>query len=317
MIERIVGAGLTDSMKEEFRNSTVGERLYLERIKGKEREKTAEQIELITAAISVVNQIREDFGYEKVVIPIDHIHVMPADTDTMPEYINGGHHDVSGHILVRENQTQTQFLRILIHELIHKVSYQALQVINEDLYAYRTGAEVTSRKSLRRRHLVGLNEALTESLTQEYISKLHVFEHPLLVEESMKTKRILGNGTLEGLPQYVSSSDVYQLAQDEVSGETVAFFYSYPNYRHVVGHLITRIYEQHSHEFASREDVQKVFYDALFSGNLLEIGKLIDKTFGKGTFRRLSEITDDVQSTETFINSLSAHKEDDLIPHVK
>ena len=42
----------------------------------------------------------------------------------------------------------------------------------------------------------------------------------------------------------------------------------------------------------------------MFSGNLLTAGKIIEKTFGVGTFRRLGELGSDPEEQKEFIESL-------------
>jgi hypothetical protein len=42
----------------------------------------------------------------------------------------------------------------------------------------------------------------------------------------------------------------------------------------------------------------------MLGGNLLTIGKLIDRTFGKGTFRKIGESDSDPKKLREFIGSL-------------
>jgi hypothetical protein len=51
--------------------------------------------------------------------------------------------------------------------------------------------------------------------------------------------------------------------------------------------LVKEIYERNREHFTSTEEVFRVFAEAVLSGRLLELARLIDQTFGKGAFRKL------------------------------
>jgi hypothetical protein len=50
---------------------------------------------------------------------------------------------------------------------------------------------------------------------------------------------------------------------------------------------VKETYERNPGHFTSTEEVFKVFAEAVLSGRLLELARLIDQTFGKGAFRKL------------------------------
>ena len=49
------------------------------------------------------------------------------------------------------------------------------------------------------------------------------------------------------------------------------------------------LYEENKDKFDSYEDLFKLFSAAMFKGDLLPIARLIEDTFGKGTFRKIGE----------------------------
>ena len=50
--------------------------------------------------------------------------------------------------------------------------------------------------------------------------------------------------------------------------------------------LIGEIYVKNSESFSSEEDVFKMFAEAVMTGRLLKVARIIEKTFGKGSFRQ-------------------------------
>jgi hypothetical protein len=42
----------------------------------------------------------------------------------------------------------------------------------------------------------------------------------------------------------------------------------------------------------------------MMTGNILPVGRLIERTFGNGTLRRIGELDQDMQAQEEFVNSL-------------
>lgn len=65
----------------------------------------------------------------------------------------------------------------------------------------------------------------------------------------------------------------------------------YPKERLQFDELIDKIYEKNreDEDFKDREEVFNLFARATMSGRLLTLVRLIEKTFGKGAFRKLGE----------------------------
>ena len=49
------------------------------------------------------------------------------------------------------------------------------------------------------------------------------------------------------------------------------------------------VYEKNSEDYKSRDEIIDMFIRAQVTGNILPVARLIEKTFGKGYFRKLSE----------------------------
>lgn len=55
--------------------------------------------------------------------------------------------------------------------------------------------------------------------------------------------------------------------------------------------LIDDLYNKNAGSFASREEVFNLFARAVMTGRLLSVARLLEKTYGKGSFRELGEKT--------------------------
>ena len=55
--------------------------------------------------------------------------------------------------------------------------------------------------------------------------------------------------------------------------------------------LIAELYAAHQDQFASEEAIFELFAKAVFTGQLIEVGRLIKKTFGTMALRELGEET--------------------------
>ena len=54
--------------------------------------------------------------------------------------------------------------------------------------------------------------------------------------------------------------------------------------------MCAEIQKQFPDQYQSADDVFKVFLNAHFTGKLLPIGRLVEKTFGEGAFRALGNM---------------------------
>lgn len=78
------------------------------------------------------------------------------------------------------------------------------------------------------------------------------------------------------------------IKKDE-SGEYRFLTHSYHNERKKLNLLINNLFDKNKDDFETREQIFTLFANATINGNLLPIARLIEKTFGKGSFRALGE----------------------------
>jgi hypothetical protein len=65
--------------------------------------------------------------------------------------------------------------------------------------------------------------------------------------------------------------------------------YTYPESRRALNNLLAKLHGSNTDRFTSQEEVFPLFTRAYFTGKILPIERLVDRTFRKGTFRQLGE----------------------------
>lgn len=183
----------------------------------------------------------------------------------------------------------------LAHEFIHFNSFQSVthekRINGPDNFSWRRcGIEIKDSKNKQANYLGDLNEALTEELAMRFGRK-YFGQIPSLaqewsfmqeVEETFKDEFVK---EAPNLPYYQSGVDV-----GWVDREDYVHRHSYSRERKDLGRIIRIIFQRNPGEFQSEEEVFEKFARAYFSGKILEVARLIEKSFPiKGAFRRIAE----------------------------
>lgn len=66
-------------------------------------------------------------------------------------------------------------------------------------------------------------------------------------------------------------------------------YQSYPKERKVLRQIIEAVTRKDPDYEGKEDEVKALFYKAYFTGRMLDLGRVIEKTFGKGTFRLMAE----------------------------
>jgi hypothetical protein len=170
---------------------------------------------------------------------------------------------------------------LVTHELIHFNSFQSVTASHEvGILARqrRGGLSVLTKEGESYFRL--LNEAVVTELqirfAEEYFHRIPELEDEIKNLEELKRK----------LPRDQQSECAYLEQNGEVIG-----YYPYFEERKKLNALIDDIFQRNKGSFKSREDIFYMFAKAVMTGELLPIARLIEKTYGKGSFRKLGEET--------------------------
>ncbi|MBA3732983.1 hypothetical protein H0W91_01255 [Patescibacteria group bacterium] len=234
---------------------------------GVEIEKTPEDIEIIQFAIDSVNEVMKEYGREKdIELSMNHIHIVPVggtEIVTQGNSKKAAQASTRSSLIIDRDPSNIQFCLRAFHEILHLKSYVALQILpppeensQSSLKAYRKGFMVVSRDG-KERYFTDLEEGVIGMLTEKFFNEK--IKSEILFSEELKNKG--------EVPFEFSRQEEIQLLND----------------------LVDQIFEKNIDDFKSRDEILELFIRAQVNGNLLRVGKLIEKTFGKGSFREISE----------------------------
>ncbi|MDE2001453.1 MAG: hypothetical protein KGI60_02715 [Patescibacteria group bacterium] len=313
-IERVVGVPpegereIMKGMAETFDAQDI------EKLKTKEREKTKEELVVIDLANDATNALRREYGMDDFDVPAKNVHIIPRKKwpKEMAHEL-GSCLELDQAIIIREEtQSRIQFLTTAIHELLHFKSYTALRMTGgkEESGAvgigrYRNGLSTVSRDGAQV-YFTALNEAITQELSKRLLEEVLVREResPLFAEEIQNTetvvrryggvrtsdgRRLIPPGTLYAAPR--SSKPVEDISDYLSRGGSVdvkALTYSWQ--RRILVSLVKNIYQKHADQFKNESEVFDVFARAYMTGDLLPMGRLVEETYGKGSFKKLATL---------------------------
>lgn len=282
--ERVVGASDKQKRAEilgDFKDNF--EEKKLREIKEHEIPKTPEDIEVINLANEATNAIRRKYGFSVFDVPPENIVIVDEPYWDWGEGGERARFSSAGQIIATPYSGQNfHFAGIMFHEMLHFKSFGSLRVSKDGktIAQDRFGLEARTRKG--KMYFKNLNEAVIETLAKDFVTSLFRNKDPRFSKEIQELEQL--GIVLENL------------------GEGMNF--GYEQQREALNILVDKIFERNSGVFGSKEEVLGIFVESMFSSNLLAVGKLIDKTFGAGTFRKLGRLDNSPEKLSKFISSL-------------
>jgi len=230
-----------------------------------EVEKTEREKEIINFVIAEADRVLKELGRgNPAEISESYIHVLKENGTneyTKERFETGSHATKIGGILVDRQLSEVKFALVLFHELMHMKVYKALQLVQtedgNDLDTYRSGLAISDRTA-NNTYFRDFEEAIIGYLTQRFYNEV-----------------VMKNSLFEG---EVSESEERQEVSRMEELESL-------------NKLVDNLWEQNKDTYESRDEIFNLFVDAHVNGGLLKIGRLIEKTLGKGSFRKLAEET--------------------------
>ncbi len=220
-------------------------------------------------------------------------------------------------LLDYENRGKLAFLQSLVHEMLHVNSFLSFQKLSaqESERGYELTTETESgekgtislglrrqgfRIQLSRKKALGrefyfhnLDESVIAELTMRFDWEFFP-EIPQLEEECRRREEIVNaesrrsGRSAEGLKRKVANVETKRLESDYM---VTLQGYSRDKEREEFNTLVDDLYERNKSEFSSREEIFGLFAKAIMNGRLLPVARLVEKTFGKGSFREIGERT--------------------------
>lgn len=277
----------------------------------KEREKTKDELRIISFADDITDELAEHYGGSKLTIPAENIHIVPREEFGRNHSSDAYYNANLQAVIMVEHKSMSFFASEIIHEMIHFKSWGSFRASEKEqnFLQHRVGVQVLAVEELVASsssenpektfhyYFQALNEALTEELTKRLFH-----EHDVRIvspEENLQTKELFAR---YGENDEIVAGSIERKG-DLMSRHRVEF--SYKSERQMLNRMIDSLYERNQDTFANREEIFDLFARWMFSKSSSGIGKLVDTTFGPGTFRRLAQVPSrDIEKQEEFLVSL-------------
>jgi len=223
--------------------------------------KSARDLQIISVVLDSIAVYLRQYGRSKdIEIPPDHIHIL--EEDGVRRYTEDrfeiGTQSTTLARVVADRRDDISFAITLFHEIWHGKVYNAIQVKPDGtLGVYRGGLTINSRDG-ETMWLYIVNEALTGLMTKRFYREV-LSVHPVFADEVAK---------LTEPPDTTRMENVSSLND-----------------------LFDQIWKRNLARFEDVTGVVDLFIRADINGTLLPVARLLDNTFGRGSFWKFADDT--------------------------
>ncbi len=310
-IDKVVGSVSDDEkdqmsaiIEDRFRDHSSEKFLSSELLKY-EVEKTPEQLDMIRSVNELTNNFLESMSYPTMDIPPDNVHIISSEGWSNPE-TDGKFSPLIQGVAIKDNEIKTIIFDKLIHEFLHMKSYGAIQADQEGFMAeYRMGLAAFDRNG-EKLYLNNLSEGFIETLAKQLLSNCNDVALSEERDQFVAVKQKFSYATDEnGKPALDDDDIMYASAYRHPDGsfDLSIIEYPYQAERYAFQILTAKIFQVNEGKI-SQEEIFAAFADGVFTGNLLTLGKMIENSFGKGTFRKIAEAGEDIEKLLEIIGNL-------------
>ena len=329
-VERIVGVKDETESLEAMETHLMAVALAHERELLDEREKTPEEIAMISFAEKSVNALRQRNGLPPRALPPKRVKILNTHHIVLDDAFHEGKLEttlVAGNVPLSQIELVTESagkglerFSAIQHEFVHAGSYQALQLdSNGKLVHYRSGLDIQSRQpndsGKYTSFLAPLNEAIVEENARRILASIPENDSEVghLAQKRAEDYRAL-LALHQQYPESVPDPTFLKntLLSVEIRDGNLSIKYSnrYPEERRTMWSLFDTICERNPRAFPgkssgeAREELFQISTKATLDGNILPLGRIINDTFGKGTFRKLGHLQS-AEEVESYLGLLA------------
>ncbi len=264
-------------------------------LEANEKQKDPYEIEAIKGANKITNEFLAEFGCTEFDIPEQNVHIIPPNL-----FRELGSNPTTVALAMVEKQaialdsdaTRQPFVKLctILHEMTHLKGFLSFEMRVGESERFRRGGLTVFASPEKAKNgqsfeaFRGMDEGVVAEIEKRYTPRL-VRENPYLKgererqmsDESVALKEEIA--TREGL----DTSEIFLVNKEAKSYAT----FPYKPQRKALNYIVDALYEGNSEKFKSRDDAMKLFFKAHFDGNIVPIARLIEKAFGKGSFRTI------------------------------
>ena len=261
-------------------------------------------------ANELTNQFLRGLGLTPFDVLEQNIHILPGNL--YEEFDDPPHIAVTFQkeqsIIINAERAQDPLMRcsVILHEIVHLKNFLIIEASGEDWDTYRGGLQVSSTSKREKETgpytaFRGLNEAVVAEIEKRYLPDL-VEANPLLKEKYQLASALQPPLSKEELARWesIDPKEIIWVSKDR----TEAVHFAYSEQRKVLHFIIDQIYKDNQDRFSNREEVLRLFFASHFTGRLTELAKLVNGTFGDGSFRTLGFLDRDANSAHLVMNHL-------------
>lgn len=282
---------ISEYFKENFKNQGREDIFF-----GKfERGKTEDEKKMIVDILAKMSTFIEKYGGKPLNITPEHIHILDKEKideeekERLEKSKTGAVYLATKELIILfDSKDNLKNALHIVHELIHFNSFQSVQLTDAEEKEFdvrRIGFEIHTKSGDVL--FKDINEAITVELAKRFDAEYFAFMEAISDDVKLRNDiRKNANG---------KADDISIITKNETNkdGKTkfILEYYTYKEERKKLQEIIDQIYDKNYEEFNSKEEVFAVFAEASLSGKLLKIARLIEKTYGEGSFKRLGEAT--------------------------
>lgn len=305
-----------------------------EELKKLEYTKSKEELFLIDLANKKTNEWMQKAKITPYDVPEENLHIVPPDIykKINPDNKTNAAITIQNLKAVFFNaeycrKNNFYFSSAVFHELFHLKSCAVYEAWEKEIdtttgqketklqeQMFRSGLQVlsthkTDQKDLPHSHFKGLNEAVTSWAENEYCQEL--LQQPLFEKE----KEWLRSKEAEEIRKKIASKENYSNINDIVwvsNNGKDWWAKSYRQHQKVLEFIGQEIQKEFPNEYKSPEEAIEEFVKSNFNGHLRIIAKLVEKTFGKRSFRALASMDINASSANQTLEDLRKKRRDIL-----
>lgn len=210
------------------------------------------------------------------------------------------------------------------HEMLHLKSYFAVQVKEEEGLVerkdFRGGLSAHSsfkkdEQGEKHEHLRGLDEAVIVREEKKF-AKGALYDLPMFKEEKDWFNSLEADGKKNSLSRKygIPKESILWVSREDEGGFIHA---AYCGQAKTYEYVLSEIQKQFSQRYKDSDEVSLEFLKGFFTGKLLGVAKLVEKTFGKGSFRVLGSMGADDNSAINILEILKSLRRAELSRGIK
>lgn len=277
--------------------------------------KSEKELALINFANEETSRLMQEAGVKPYDVPVENYHIVTpelfkkvTDDSGTATTFNTKQAIIFDAQHFRDNPVN--FGAVALHESLHLKAHFSMEVQEEgdevNATPYREGVSVRALQKdgyhgKYHLHFAGLHEGIVAETEKRLLPKL------LDCPELAKEKEWLMSDEAKEMKKKLAEKE--EIPENDIiwvgkKGENDWESVSYSQQRDVLNYVCTEIQKQFSDEFQNTDDVYKIFLNAHFTGQLLSLARLVEKTFGEGSFRLLGNMDTTNQSGVLHFESL-------------